>query len=203
MFGPVTLALLQAIPEVERRLGRPVTLVGGLAVLSRLGTTAHRVTTDVDTVDRRADGERGQLEILLASGATAIDGAGVMVAIAAGEIRVDVLEISEQELVELPDDPTGRLYTLAHDWALSTASPLQICASAGGSTFEHAVTVAGPGPLIATKPQALPDRSKASSVSFRIAGTRPTVDTVTDRCEIPRPSGAGSQMRCTASTTRL
>lgn len=67
LFGQGTLALLQAIPEVEHRLGRQITLVGGLAVLSRLGTAAHRVTTDIDTVNRRADGEQGQLEVLLAS----------------------------------------------------------------------------------------------------------------------------------------
>lgn len=41
-----------------------------------------------------------------------------------------------------------------------------------------------------------------SSANRRIAGTRPTVDTVTERCEIPNPDGAGSQIRCTASTTR-
>lgn len=41
-----------------------------------------------------------------------------------------------------------------------------------------------------------------SSASLRIAGARPTVDTVTDRCAIPSPPGAGSQIRCTASTTR-
>jgi hypothetical protein len=160
LFGPVTLALLQAIPEVERRVGRPVTLVGGLAVLSRLGTAAHRVTTDVDTVSRRADGERGQLEVLLASGATAIDGAGAMITTASGEVRIDVLEISERELADLSEDPTDRLYALAHDWALRTATPLQIRASAGGTAFEHAVRVAEPGPLIATKLQALPNRSK-------------------------------------------
>ncbi|QUQ71528.1 hypothetical protein [Kutzneria sp. CA-103260] len=165
LFGQVTLALLQAIPEVEYRLGRPVTLVGGLAVLSRLGTAAHRVTTDVDTVNRRADGERGQLEVLLASGATAIDGAGAMITTESGEVRIDVLEISERELAELSEDPTDRLYALAHDWALRTATPLQIRAAAGGTAFEHSVKVAEPGPLIATKLQALPNRSKTKEAT--------------------------------------
>ncbi len=165
LFGQVTVTLLQAIPEVEHRLGRPVTLVGGLAVLSRLGTAAHRVTTDVDTVNRRAEGERGQLEVLLASGATAIDGAGVMITTASGAVRIDVLEISEREIADLAEDPTDRLYALAHDWALRTATPLRIRAAAGGTAFEHCVRVAEPGPLIATKLQALPNRSKTKEAT--------------------------------------
>ncbi len=165
LFGQVTVTLLQAIPEVEHRLGRPVTLVGGLAVLSRLGTAAHRVTTDVDTVNRRAEGERGQLEVLLASGATAIDGAGVMITTASGAVRIDVLEISEREIADLSEDPTDRLYALAHDWALRTATPLRIRAAAGGTAFEHCVRVAEPGPLIATKLQALPNRSKTKEAT--------------------------------------
>ena len=36
-----------------------------------------------------------------------------------------------------------------------------------------------------------------------MAGTRPTVETVTPRAEIPSPSGAGAVIRRTAATTRL
>jgi hypothetical protein len=36
-----------------------------------------------------------------------------------------------------------------------------------------------------------------------MAGTRPTVETVTDRCEIPSPDGAGSVIRRTAVSTAL
>lgn len=176
LFGQGTLALIQAIPEIEHRLGQPATLVGGLAVLSRLGTAAHRVTTDVDTVNRRVAGERGQLEVLLASGATAIDGAGAMVATSAGKVRIDILEISEHDLVQLPEDPTDRLYILALDWALRTATPLRIGASASGMTFEHTVAIAEPGPLIATKLQALPNRSNAKEATDLLDITRLTLD---------------------------
>lgn len=194
LFGQGTLALLQAIPEVERRLGRPITLVGGLAVLSRLGTAAHRVTTDVDTVNRRASGERGQLEVLLASGATAVDGAGAVVATPAGAVRIDVLEISELELAHLPDDPTGRLYTLAHDWALRTATPLRIHATAGGTAFEHTVRVAEPGPLIATKLQALPNRTKAKEATDLLDIIRLTLD---------HQTGSAVRAQLTASDAQL
>ncbi|GAA0213589.1 hypothetical protein GCM10010492_09270 [Saccharothrix mutabilis subsp. mutabilis] len=195
LFGQGTLALLQAIPEVEHRLGRPITLVGGLAVLSRLGTAAHRVTTDVDTVNRRADGERGQLEVLLDSGATAVDGAGAVVATPAGEVRIDVLEISESDLLHLPADPTGRLYTLAHDWALRTATSLGIRATAGETEFEHTVRVAEPGPLVATKLQALPDRSKAKEATDLLDIVRLTLDRQTGPAVRAQLAAAGARLR--------
>ncbi|MFI0801158.1 hypothetical protein [Amycolatopsis lurida] len=44
--------IVSAIPVVAEQTGRPVVLVGGLAVMCRL-TTPYRVTTDLDTVDRR------------------------------------------------------------------------------------------------------------------------------------------------------
>jgi hypothetical protein len=80
-------------------------------------------------------------------------------------VRIDVLEISELDLLRLPDDPTDRLYTLAHDWALRSATPLAIRATAGGTAFEHTVRVAEPGPLVATKLQALPNRSRAKEAT--------------------------------------
>lgn len=159
LFGPLTASLVQALPEIERRLDRRITVVGGLAVLSRLDSAAHRVTTDVDTVNRRLGGEPGQLDVLLATGATAVDGAGAMVATPTGDVRVDVLEVSEDQLNDLPGDPTDRLYVLSHDWALRSATPLHIRAVGGGTTSEHTVHVAEPGPLIATKLQALPNRA--------------------------------------------
>jgi hypothetical protein len=165
LFGPITASLVQALPEIERRLDRKITLVGGLAVLSRLGSAAHRVTSDVDTVNRRLGGEPGQLDVLLATGATSIDGAGAMVATSAGDVRVDVLEVSEEQLNDLPTDPTDRLYLLSHDWALRSATTLRLRAVGGGTTSEHIVLVAEPGPLIATKLQALPNRARVKEAT--------------------------------------
>lgn len=99
-----------------------------------------------------------------------------MITTPAGEVRIDVLEISEHELVQLPDDPTDRLYALAHDWALRTATPLPIRATSGGAAFEHIVRVAEPGPLIATKLQALPNRSKAKEATDLLDIIRLTLD---------------------------
>ncbi|MEC3975210.1 hypothetical protein [Amycolatopsis sp. H20-H5] len=165
LFGPITTSLVQALPEIERRLERKITVVGGLAVLSRLGSAAHRVTSDVDTVNRRLGGGPGQLDVLLATGATAIDGAGAMIATPTGDVRVDVLEVSEEQLNDLPADPTDRLYLLSHDWALRSATPLHVRAVGGGATSEHTVLVAEPGPLIATKLQALPNRASVKEAT--------------------------------------
>jgi len=51
LVGPSMLAIVQAIPELERRTGRKPTVIGGLGVLCRLGV-AYRVTSDLDTASR-------------------------------------------------------------------------------------------------------------------------------------------------------
>ena len=48
-------ALVCAIPATEALTGKPVTVVGGLAVICRL-TRPYRATSDLDTVNRRSVG---------------------------------------------------------------------------------------------------------------------------------------------------
>lgn len=163
LVGPGMEALVEAIPDVEARTGRPFTLVGGLAVLSRLGA-AYRVTTDLDTVNRRAPDEKPQLEVLVESGGRRSGPAGVRISTPRGEVQVDVLEVSDHELERLPDDPTGRLSVLSHAWAAESATPMVITmAGPGGAPETDGVRtrVATPGPLIAMKLQAIMDRSAA------------------------------------------
>lgn len=161
LLGASMLGLVQAIPEIERRTGRSVTVVGGLAVLCRL-STAHRVTTDLDTVTRRAAGEAPQLEILIESGAVASGATGVLVPTAAGDVQVDVLEVVEADLRDLPADPNDRLYVLAHEWGAATADELTIrVGDDSGSGTTATARVAGPGPLVAMKLHSLMNRSAA------------------------------------------
>ena len=94
LFGSSMSALVKAIPHLEQVLGHRIVLVGGLAVLSRLGS-AYRVTTDVDTAHRRADGEPAQLDILLAHGALATDAAGATITTPDGPVRVDFLKSAQ------------------------------------------------------------------------------------------------------------
>lgn len=63
-------------------------MVGGLAVLCRLGT-AYRSTSDLDTVHRRAAGERPQLQVLLATGVQQSGPAGATIPTPAGMVQVD------------------------------------------------------------------------------------------------------------------
>ena len=124
LVGSPMLAVTQAIPELETRLGQPITVIGGLAVMCRL-SGAYRVTSDLDTVNRRSAGDQPQLDILLATGATRADAAGALIPTPAGLVKVDILEVSDAELEQLPEDPNDRLHVLSHAWAAATATPLQ------------------------------------------------------------------------------
>lgn len=147
-------ALALAIPAIASRTGREVVVIGGLAVLCRL-TRPYRATSDLDTVNRRGTGEAPQLELLLASGAKASGVSGALVPTAAGLVQVDVLEVTDAELTDLPDDPTDHLHVLSHGWAAATATPMLIRA---GGMPDLTVAVAEPGPLIAMKLQSIMNR---------------------------------------------
>jgi hypothetical protein len=155
------LAIVQAIPELEARTGRKATVIGGLAVLCRLGT-AYRATSDLDTANRQVAGEPAQLDVLLQyDGVTRAGPAGVWIPTSAGMVQVDVIEVTDAELSHLPEDETDRLAVLSHAWAIETATAVRIraaSASESGST-EVVVRVAEPGPLIAMKLQSIMNRT--------------------------------------------
>lgn len=156
-----------AIPEIETRTGRSVTLVGGLAVLCRL-SRAYRATSDVDTANRRTENERSQLKVLIDSGAQQQGASGVRIQTSRGEVQVDVLEVSDSELNHLPQDPNDRLHVMSHAWGIASASPMSISVA---ETTDDAkletvqVLVATPGPLIAMKIQAVMNRSAAKEAT--------------------------------------
>lgn len=156
------LAVVQAVPEVERRTDRPVIVAGGLAVVCRLAQP-HRVTYDLDTVNRRAVDEPSDLEVLVASGGQRDDASGVLIETPVGRVKVDVLEITDADLDPLPDDPNDRLYVTAHAWGAETASAVHITASgtSKASAVSLRVRVAEPGPLVAMKLQAVMNRPAA------------------------------------------
>jgi hypothetical protein len=79
LAGRSMLAIVQAIPELESRTERKAIVIGGLAVLCRLGT-AYRATSDLDTAKRRVAGEPAQLDVLLQlDGVTRAGPAGVWI----------------------------------------------------------------------------------------------------------------------------
>jgi hypothetical protein len=60
-------------------------------------TQPYRVTTDLDKVNRRRDSEPAQLELLLASGVESSGKSGALVRTAAGDVQVDVLQVTDAD----------------------------------------------------------------------------------------------------------
>ncbi len=154
LIGTSMSALALAIPAITQRTGREVIVVGGLAVVCRL-THPYRVTSDLDTVNRRRNDEPAQLELLVASGAEPSGVSGVLVPTSAGPVQVDVLEVTDADLTPLPTDPTDRLHVLSHAWAATSATPVMMRAS---GTPDLTVAVAESGPLVAMKLQSIMNR---------------------------------------------
>jgi hypothetical protein len=180
LVGTSMLAIVQAIPELEARTGRIAIVIGGLAVLCRLGT-AYRATSDLDTADRRAAGEPPRLDVLLQSAdVTRAGPAGVWIPISAGKVQVDVIEVTDAELSQLPDDETDRLAVLSHAWAIETATPVRIrvTSPAGGGSTEVVTRVAEPGPLIAMKLQSIMNRPVEKERTDLLDIVRLTLDTI-------------------------
>jgi hypothetical protein len=133
--------------------------VGGVAVMCRL-STPYRATNDLAVVDRML-GSTPQLEILRAAeGATPVEPAAVLLPTPFGDVKIDVLEVRQVELDEPSDDPGDRLHASAHAWAHDTATDVKIdVVRLDGDPVVVTTKVAEPGPLVATKIQAVMNRS--------------------------------------------
>jgi hypothetical protein len=150
-------SLVHAISATRELTQQEVTVIGGLAVVCRL-SAAHRATTDLDIVDRHNDTQQPRLQLLVDGTGRPSGPSGALVPTAMGVVQVDVLEVSDSDLDRLPEDPTGRLYVLAHAWAADAATPVIIRAH---RSAEVHVLAAEPGPLIAMKLQSTIDRGAA------------------------------------------
>lgn len=186
--------IVSAIPVVAEQTGRAVVLVGGLAVMCRL-TTPYRVTTDLDTVDRRAVNEDSQLQLLVAAGATPSGPAGALVRTPWGEVQVDVLEVTDADIDDLPDDPTDRLHVQSHAWAASTASALLLSAE---EIPPLTVRVAEPGPIIAMKLQSIMNRGAAKEGTDLLDVVRITLDRTCGPVSRDQLESAEAQLRADA-----
>lgn len=195
LFGTSMTALVQAIPVVSARTGRDVVVIGGLAVICRLGRP-YRATNDLDVANRRADGEPAQLELLLASGVRPCGVSGVLVPTPSGDVQVDVLEVSDAELADLPDDPTDRLHVLSHAWAVATATPIVIRATGTGGLT---TAVGEPGPLIAMKLQSLMNRGSAKEATDLLDIVNLTLDRRAGRVALTQLAGADARLRADAA----
>jgi hypothetical protein len=172
LAGRAMTQIVSAIPLVAEQTGRAVVLIGGLAVMCRL-TTPYRVTTDLDTVDRRSGNEVSQLQLLVAAGATPDGPVGAVVSTPWGEVKVDVLEVSDTDIADPPADPNDRLHVQSHAWAAATATTLVLEAD---EIPPVPVRVAEPGPIIAMKPQSVMNRPKAKEGTDLLDIVRITLD---------------------------
>lgn len=188
LVGPATVGLVAALSRLE---DFDFALVGGLAVMARIGT-AHRATNDVDGVFDNIDNDTSA--ILVRAGIAENDPAIQRVRI--DGTKIDIIDTAElpTDPTELPDDPKGRLFVCAHRWALESASPARLIAD------DHDVTVkvALPDALIAMKSHALrwasPQRRSTKRVSdlhdlYRLA-TLPAIGTALERA----PWGLAAQV---------
>lgn len=177
LVGNETLRLVEAIGVVADIIGETPTIVGGVAVLCRvhrahratsdldtLSYRDHRSTRDLDTLDKSAARAPSVLELLRASpGAEPLEPAAATVITPSGAVRVDVIDVIDAPDSPDIEDPTDRLYEMAHAWAYRTATELRIdvLGSDRQSMVSAVARVAEPGPLVAMKLQAVLLRSTA------------------------------------------
>jgi hypothetical protein len=188
LVGAVMVNLVGAIPRVQELFELPV-IVGGLAVMSRLGN-AYRVTQDLDALRRRPEGAASSLEVLRAAGAQDINEIGGLVPTERGDVRVDLLEARHNDLDRDFTDPTDRLEAMAHQWTLDTATPMNIATTIDLSSLrgddrptidqtEAVALVARPSPLVAMKLKASIDRTTVKEATDLLDVIRLVTDPAT------------------------
>jgi hypothetical protein len=153
--------------DVLRDLPREFRLIGGLAVLCRVGVP-HRATVDLDALARGLDGFDADLRRL------AVSAAGGGQYRMPGDLELDVIDVSLDDAEHLLDAvvahgvPTDlELNVVAHTWAHDTAGPVDVTvlSDADGALLSRADgrLVASPAGLVAMK---------ATTVTLR-ASSRP------------------------------
>jgi hypothetical protein len=129
-------------------------LVGGLAVLARVGS-AYRATSDIDAVAEESAAVVASLQARAGARRTANG-------VAVGGATLDVIEIGPIASAEdLPADPAGRHFVLAHRFAFDTAEQVAIevvDAVSAAPVVRAEVAAATPAALVAMKLGAYPAR---------------------------------------------
>jgi len=143
-------------------------LIGGLAVMARVGTP-HRATVDLDTVARHLD----RHHVALSRMALTAEAGGQYTFV--GDLDLDVIDVAPISAAELAAqlvesaEPISdlELNALAHTWAHDTATPLDITAV---DDSDGAVLAVATNRLVATTTGII--IMKASTVPLR-ASSRP------------------------------
>jgi hypothetical protein len=155
--GSIT-RLVDALADVLGGAGGPAALIGGLAVLARVGG-AYRVTNDVDAVS-----EPDVLTVVLAEHGEAIGSSWTVRGVTIDLVEVGATAAERLQPADLPEDEADRIFVLAHQWALDTSTELEIvaCDSRLRVLASASCLVATPAALVAMKTQSAPRRSAAA-----------------------------------------
>lgn len=151
--------------EVVADLPAELRLIGGLAVLCRVGTP-HRATVDLDAVARHLDDHHLQLSRLAV---TSVGGGQYRFA---GDLELDVIEVAPQPAAELVEQLGGdrplsdlELNAVALTWAHDGATPVDLEVLSEDDRTPLAVArqrlVATHAGLVATKCSAVPLRASS------------------------------------------
>lgn len=135
------------IRSLQVLAGSGPVIVGGLAVMSRIGGQ-HRVTQDIDSTFDRPD-DPPTTTLLVSGGIAEPSDAPQRVRI--GDAVVDVIDTFELDEDQLPDDPKGRLFVCAHRFAWERGAQMTFI----GDEHRARLPVATTDALIAMKAHAL------------------------------------------------
>ena len=140
--GEQTMLLLGALHELaSAQIG--FVLVGGLAVMARLGSV-HRATTDLDALSGRED---FALVCSQRVDGAVLDGDALYLR----DVKVDTIvvegDVGYDEIAHNVDEPIDRLFTAGHRFALDDAATMRVVS--GDEAVE--TRVAAPRALLVTK----------------------------------------------------
>jgi hypothetical protein len=149
---------VEALKSIVDEIGpESFALIGGLAVMTRLGG-AYRVTDDIDTAtERMRDEPHSRLFVLTH------DAAGLAKPLSGGG-KVDCIEVEDVAAIDLdpadlPEEANERAFCVAHRWAFDGAGPVILSANmAADRRIEVQCRVATPAALVAMKLVAIPRR---------------------------------------------
>lgn len=128
--------LIRGLAELGAAGHEPFVLIGGLAVMARLGER-HRATIDIDTVSIGSP-----RRVVIADATSAVRTSD------RDEVTVDRIEIGDIDPAALPDDPRLRLFVLAHRWAFDTAGPVQLLVRGPGGVDAGALVATATIPAL-------------------------------------------------------
>jgi Nucleotidyl transferase AbiEii toxin, Type IV TA system len=164
LLGRPAVGLVHAVGAISRAPVGPYAIVGGVAVAVRLGS-AHRATTDVDTVVHEG-ASPAAIEVLSALSGAVRDLANGHRVVFDGT-KIELLEVGNVGVGDLDGIPEKHaLFVASHAWALESATFVEVVANEAPD--EHVTArFATPAALMAMKLHAIEDRSSTSGIDKR------------------------------------